>query len=193
MLATTLSSEAIPYECALGGTPCDPANDQASVPGQRGNSDCVPTGAFNICGRAFDIPTSDDCAPGGLCDNLDGGTGTKNEQCEDNGFCVISSLPLPLLGQDVEVTPDAGGGPIYLGWFDDPAVCPDPAGSACTLPPTVFANPTGPIGLRINASGLILALECNMAVDDGTGTGAATSADADLLEITAQPPGSDCQ
>ena len=37
------------------------------------------------------IPTSDDCAPGGICAQLDGGTATKVDQCATNGSRLRSN------------------------------------------------------------------------------------------------------
>jgi hypothetical protein len=161
-----LVNEPIPYECVLfdtgpgAQTPCNPANDLASVPGSRGNTDCVPTGSFNACGRIVYVPTSNDCAAGGTCDNLG-----KASQCTTNGFCVTGGLPLPLQAQLSNGTASASDDDILFGWYDNPAVCPSPAGTVCTLPAAVFTAPIGPIGLRVNASGLSVALECNQAAD----------------------------
>jgi hypothetical protein len=55
----------------------------------------------------------------------------------------------------------------------------------------VYAEPPSPLGIRINASGLTFALQCNLAVDDGAGN-PESSAEADLFEVIAQPPESAC-
>ena len=80
------------YTCIYSGGACNPAQDLASVPGSRGNSGCVPTGAFNPCGRIVNVPVSSDCSVGGVCDTL----GKNATQCLLNGFCVTGGLPLPL-------------------------------------------------------------------------------------------------
>jgi hypothetical protein len=166
---------ALPYVCRYGANTCDPANDLASVPGSRANSDCVPTGNFNPCERVVSVPISTDCAAGGLCDTL----GKLDTQCALNGFCVTGGLPLDLEPQSSTGTAGASGD-ILFGWYDSPTVCPPTPGSLCSLPAAVFTQPAGPLGLRVNASGLSVALECNQAADDGA-DGAATQPDSALI------------
>jgi hypothetical protein len=48
----------------------------------------------------------------------------------------------------------------------------------------VFTQPTGPIGLRVNASGLSVALECNQAAD--ADPNAAKQPDSALISFTIQ-------
>jgi hypothetical protein len=195
----TLTNVPIPYECELADTgpgaqqACNPANDLASVPGSRGNSDCVPTGDLNPCGRLVPVPISSNCAPGGVCDTLG-----KLLQCSLNGFCVTGALPIPLQ-QQASIGTAGATGQILFGWYDDPAVCPFPGGSACALPPAVFSSGscavggdlsclnTGPLGLRVSASGLSVALECNQAADDGLG-GAVKQPDSALIPFNIQVP-----
>jgi hypothetical protein len=173
-----LVNEPIPYECALSDTgpgaqvACNPANDLASVPGSRGNTGCTPTGTFNPCGRFVYVPTSNVEA---TCDALGA---AKAAQFDTNGFCVTGGLPLPLQAQASAGTAGASG-PILFGWFDNPSVCPFPAGSLCTLPAAVFTAAIGPIGLKVNASGLSVALECNQASDQDPN--AIKSPDSDLI------------
>lgn len=155
----TLGSEPIAYTCAQGGGACDPLNDLASVPGSRGNTDCAPLGSFNACGRFVPVPTSFDCAPGGVC----AGLGKLASQCVLNGFCVTGGLPLPLAGTSETYTVDASG-EMRFGW-DDASTGATVAGDGTwTLPAAVFTAPVGPNGLRVNADGLSVALECTMAV-----------------------------
>ena len=97
---TVMELEDIPYTCTLDdeagmAVPCDPANDQASIPGRLPNTDCVPTGFFNPCALFVSIPTSDDCSPTGECVSLGKSTDGTDGQCL-NGFCVTGGLPLPL-------------------------------------------------------------------------------------------------
>lgn len=159
-----LAPQAIPYRCAQNSSAaCDPANDLPGEPGRRGNSDCVPVAASNPCGRFLEIPTSSDCAPGGACAVLDGGTGTKLNQCGANGFCVAASLAVPLESQ---VSSYAAIGPEVLWGWDDASTGATLRGNGTwDLPPAVFAEPTGPNGFRINVDGLAVAYECTMAVD----------------------------
>jgi hypothetical protein len=168
-----LVNEPVPYECLLADTgpgaqvPCNPANDAASVPGSRYNTDCgAPAIPQNGCGRIVYVPVSSDCSVGGVCDGLGKGPGTS--QCDTNGFCVTGGLPLPLQAQASNGTAGASG-QILFGWFDSPTVCPpnfpNQGTTTCSLPAAVFTNPIGPIGLKVNASGLSVALECNQAAD----------------------------
>ncbi len=187
---------ALVYTCLYSGGTCDPANDLSSIPGSRGNSGCIPTGAFNPCGRIVNVPISSDCSSGGVCDTL----GKNASQCLLNGFCVTGGLPLQLSSGAISGTAAASGN-ILFGWYDDAAVCPFPAGSLCTLPAAVFVSGTcaaggdlsclntAPMGFRVNVSGLSVALQCNQAVDGGTATtSAVTSADSDLISFSIQVP-----
>jgi hypothetical protein len=88
----------------------------------------------------------------------------KAAQWDLNGFCVTGGLPLPLLAQASSGTAGASG-QILFGWYDSPTVCNPNGTTTCTLPNAVFTSPTGPLGLRVNASGLSVALECNQAAD----------------------------
>jgi hypothetical protein len=180
----TLSSEAIAYECAQGGAPCNPANDLASVPGSRGNTDCVPTGTFNACGRFIDVPISTDCAPTGVC----AGLGKLSSQCALNGFCVAGSLPLPLQGASGTYSV-AASGQMRFGWDDASTGATVGGDGTWTLPAAVFGAPTGPNGLRVNAGGLSVALQCTMGVasDDpayGVGVAGKSSPTPDSLLVT---------
>ena len=159
-------------ECLLDDTgpgvqqPCDPANDLASVPGVRGNTDCVPTGSFNTCGPIVELPISYDCVPGGLCDALG-----KISQCNANGFCISSALFLDL--QPTTETFTAGDGitpgqtEALFGWYDSPADATqfigtpplDPDGTYNVQQP-VYTGVSGPIGFAVNAGGLAIQLDC---------------------------------
>jgi len=139
----------VPYTGAIPPNPeCDPANDLPSVPGARGNSDCVPTGIFNPCNRQVTIPTSDDCADGGVCDGL-GKTGAGS-QCETNGFCVTGPLPLPLNMESGSYTADASG-TVLFGWDDENTGATVKPDGTYDLPPAVNADPPEPNGLRVSA------------------------------------------
>ena len=167
---------AIPYECVLGDTgpgaqqPCDPINDQASVPGTRGNTDCIPTGFFNPCGRMVVVPTSSDCAPAGICDMLG-----KASQCAANNFCVTGGLDLdldPSLGNPY--TAGDSGSVALFGWFDDPAddspgvgTPPVDGDGTWNMVQPTYTGFAGPVGLAVNAGGLAVQLECVLGVDAG--------------------------
>lgn len=161
-----LEGESLPYRCAVGDVVCDPANDLAGVPGRRGNADCVPVGSANPCGRFVDIPTSNDCGPGGVCAALDDGSGTKLDQCDINGFCVAGELPLPLRSVVANYTADASG-EVLFGWDDLGTGATIGADGAWELPAAVFEEPIVSNGIRVSVEGLSVALECTMGVDSG--------------------------
>jgi hypothetical protein len=164
--ACDLESDGDPFFSlsAPGTVLCNTANNAANG----SNPACVPTGAFNQCRPRVAVPISSDCAAGGQCDTLG-----KSAQCTLNGFCVTGGLPLPLSAQASSGTA-AASGQILFGWYDSPTVCPpnfpNQGTTTCTIPAAVFTNPAGPLGLRVNASGLSVALECNQAADAGTTT-----------------------
>jgi hypothetical protein len=161
----TLTNPPLPKTCliVLGTEPtsCDPANDGASVPGFRPNTDCVPTGSFNPCQQRIAVPSSADCAPGGTCEMLGP---EKVQQCAINGFCFTGGLPIPFAEVSTTITPDASG-VVSFGWDDQSTGATLNPDGTWNLPPAVFTNPTGPTGVKINDTGLSIALECTMAVD----------------------------
>ena len=191
----TLTSEPLAAQCSLGGGTCSPANDGASVPGRRPNTDCVPTGAFNPCQHLVTLPTSASCTPGGLCDTLDGGLGIKNAQCATNGFCVTGNVRIPLQEQLVSVTPEASGSAL-IGWDDQSTGATVSANGTYALPAAVFTRPAGPMGIRIDAAGLSIGLDCTMAVDSngphgvGVPNQASRTPDSDLISfpVSDTPP-----
>jgi hypothetical protein len=157
-----LTNAPIPTFCLIGGAACNPANDLASVPGSQPNTDCQPQGTFNPCQANVSIPTSTDCAPGGLCDSL----GKLASQCGTNGFCVTSGLPLPLASQTVGFTP-AASGIVNFGYADQGTGATVQANGTYLLPAAVFTAPQTLNEIKVNASGLSVALRCTMAVDAG--------------------------
>ena len=161
---TTLTNAPIPATCLIFPDACDPANDLPSVPGSRGNSDCVPTGTFNPCQQIVTLPTSDDCAVGGACDQI--GKGPGNAQCDVNGFCVLSGLPLPLLPQSTNFQADASG-VVTFGWDDENTGATIIGDGTYDLPGAVFTAAQTPNEIKVNAGGLSVALRCTMAVDSG--------------------------
>jgi hypothetical protein len=157
-----LTNAPLPTTCLIGGTACNPANDGASVPGSQPNTDCVPTGTFNPCQANVSIPTSSDCAPGGLCDSL----GKLASQCSVNGFCVTGGLPLPLAAQNGSFTA-AASGIVNFGFADQGTGATVLPNGAYSLPAAVFTAPQALNEIKVNASGLSVALVCTMAVDAG--------------------------
>ena len=146
-----------------------------------------PSGCLSpICGVEkilADLPNSTDCAPGGACDMI-GKTGAGS-QCALNGFCITGDLIIEFEEASGTFTADASG-EVLFGWADgvgpgttpvpDLVLCPAAAPS-CTaafmpdgcydLPAAVFSNPTAPIGIRVNASGLFVPIQCAQAEAGG--------------------------
>lgn len=157
----TLIPEPIPYACTLDtGVSCDPANDQPSIPGLRPNTDCVPTGTFNPCGRFVSVPTSIDCGPGGLCETL--GL-DKFSQCAANGFCVTGPLSIPLEDVDTSINTDVSGA-VLFGWDDQSTGATVNPDGTWSLPFSLYTDPLGPNGLKVVQAGLAVSLECTMGV-----------------------------
>jgi hypothetical protein len=105
----------VPYFCALSRTSCERSNDLPGAPGIRGNTDCEPQGDNNPCGQFVDIPTSEDCNPDGVCDEL-GHTGEES-QCAANGFCVTGPVAIALTGPLGAYEAEASGSVLF--GFDD--------------------------------------------------------------------------
>ena len=175
----TLEADLPSYECRLDDTGpgaqqvCNPNNDLASIPGLRGNTNCVPTGSFNPCGRIVELPISYDCVPGGECDALG-----KSSQCAANGFCVNDDLFLQLNYTTATYTAGDGVSPgqttALFGWYDNPADATqfigtpaiDPDGTFNVQQP-VYTGVSGPIGFAVNAGGLAIQLDCVQGVFEG--------------------------
>lgn len=187
----TLDNNSIVHTCDFDGAFCTPLNDLPSVPGARGNTDCVPTGAFNPCGRFMDVPLSTDCAPGGVCDGL----GKLVSQCLLNNFCVTGELPVPLDGATQSYVA-AASGEMLFGWDDASTGATLDVDGTWLLPPATYTFPlVAPNAFLLNAAGLEIALECTMAVDSadpvyGVGVPAKSSPtpDALLLSFPIQVP-----
>ena len=137
------------------------------------DADCLNgVGSCNPVIRA-EIPISEDCAPGGLCDTLGKAT-DPGSQCALNDFCVTGDLELPLAPAQGVYTAGSSG-PVLFGWADMGLGnnTLDPNTGLYTIPkPDAF----GPIeqGSRADVA-LTLAFECVMAVDAGPKPGNANS------------------
>ena len=115
------------------------------------------------------LPNSTDCTPGGVCDNL----GKLASQCTPNGFCITGDLVIEFAESAPTTYTAAASGSVLFGWADQGVpgltLCPA-AAPACQaafmpdgcydLPTAVFAAPTAPIGIRVNASGLFVPIQC---------------------------------
>ena len=156
-----LTPEPVPYVCAISKTACDPENDLPGTPGIRGNTDCQPEGAINPCGQLFEIPTSDDCAPGGFCEG-EGRTG-PGSQCQTDGFCISGPVAVALAARLGSYRADASGNVLF--GFDDQNTsaelleeggCND---GTYVMPVPRFEDPIGPSGLRAIAGSVPGAME----------------------------------
>lgn len=156
---TLVDDSDAPFACAIGRTACDPANDDASIPGARANSDCTPSGVFNPCLQFTAIPTSSDCSE---CDALGD---PKSMQCANNGFCVTGPLPVDLEAKTTTYTA-ASSGEVLLGWDDQNTGATENPDGTYELPPVAFIDPPTPNGVRVFAI-LQAAVQCTMAVDSG--------------------------
>jgi hypothetical protein len=164
-----LSPESLSYVCADSTeTMCDPRNDLDGVPGIRGNTDCEPQSEDNFCGQLVELPTSEDCDPGGVCDEL-GHTGDKS-QCEVNGFCVSGPIEIAL-EKKVQLYEAEPSGSVLFG-FDDSAAtgfwrlevggCNDGTWFSGNL---AFEDPPRSNSLRVIANGTPSAIEYVMGED----------------------------
>jgi len=164
-----LESEPIPYSCSFDKRACDPANDvlgdPPKAPGLRGNTDCEPVSAANPCGRFIRLPISNDCTPGGVCAEKD-----KLGQCDLNEFCIIEDLRFPLQEAHGQYTANVRGD-VLFGWDDESTGATvrddpeDPNFGTWILPPAVYEEPLGPIGIRLTVGNFPVAVECTMGVD----------------------------
>jgi hypothetical protein len=138
-----------------------------------------------------DVPLSTDCAAGGVC----AGLGKLASQCAANGFCVTGGVPLPLAAATGTYSVDASGQMLF-GWDDASTGATVNGDGTWALPAAVFANPAGPNGMRLNAGGLSIAMECTMGVDAGGPDGpvppvageASPTPDANLIPFDIQVP-----
>jgi len=142
------------------------------------DSDCVVP-PCNDPVVLVDVPTSDDCAPGGVCDGL-GKAIDPTSQCELNGFCVTGDLDLPLLEVTQAYTAEATGD-VLFGWADQGLTNNtfDDMTNLYTIPKPNTADPIQQ-GLQVNA-GLVVAIECVMGVDEGEDP---EDAENDLVGLT---------
>jgi hypothetical protein len=158
-----LTPDAIPYVCEVSRTACNPDNDLPGTERVQGNTDCEGLSASNPCGRLVEIPWSDDCNPGGLCDDL-GLTGEES-QCAANGFCVTGPVTIALTGPLGAYEAEASGS-ILFGFDDGEKTGFEILGEegGCNegtyyseLP--AFEDDLGSNGMRVRVGGIPLTLE----------------------------------
>jgi len=142
------------------------------------DDDCIVT-PCNDPVVLVDVPTSEDCAPGGVCDGLDK-AGPDTSQCALNGFCVTGDLDLPLLEVTQAYMAEATGD-VLFGWADQGLTNNtfDDVTNLYTIPKPNTADPIQQ-GLQVNA-GLVVAIECVMGVDEGEDP---EDAENDLVGLT---------
>jgi hypothetical protein len=152
------------------------------------NADCTGLGgvpdAENVCGEfvTVTIPTSNNCAPGGLCESK-GKTG-PGSQCALNGFCVSGPLELELQAT-YEGYLAADSGRVLFGWDDQSTGAEiDQSGAnrgSWILPPVVLHEP-GPNSLRATiGESMEAALDCTMG--EGTTTVLWPTEDSELISF----------
>ncbi|MGB5697239.1 MAG: hypothetical protein WBM46_16395 [Polyangiales bacterium] len=151
------------------------------------NENCTGLGGVpdpnNPCGEFYALEISDDCAPGGLCDNLDQ---AARDACGSWGFCVSEASEFLVEGA-VEGYVANGSGEVLFGWADENtgAEFDETGGSdgiwVQSMP--VFEDAAGPNGFRTTAGDEDFAFECTMGV--GT-TPLERTPDNDLIEFHIQ-------
>lgn len=131
----------------------------------------------------IDLPTSSDCAPGGVCDLVGEGDSNPSSGCSRHGFCITGDLEVPLASARGTYTPGASGA-VLFGWADQNVpgltVCPaatpecsqpfEPDG-AYDLPDATFADPASPFGARLTGEGFGVPFQCAMAEPGGVCAG----------------------
>ena len=169
---TTATLCTLDAECPAGETctgfigdgvnnkPCDQADDNADG----SNPACLPALPDGpVCQDPVilvAVPTSEDCAAGGECDQLD-----KAVQCMLNQFCVTGDLEIALEAKEQTYMAEASGS-VLFGWADQGLTGPtlDAATGLYTLPQTSLGEPLEQ-GLQILAGALGVKVGCVMAVD----------------------------
>ena len=116
----------------------------------------------------IEIPTSTDCAPGGLCDSL----GKLSTQCAPLGRSVTGGAQVVLTTGTGSFSTDTSGS-VLVGWTEGP------------LPPfpVSYSDPVGPNGARINTGTVFAAYECWMGRANGGGTGGVALDDVELVSL----------
>jgi hypothetical protein len=174
--------------CALTGVPCTGApglGNCLSIPVVNNNcttgfvdipvQEGTPLSAGGCTPATPGVPPPDcNCAP---CAALDvAPSTTKAAECAANGFCVTGDLPLPLNAANGNYTAGATSGqPMYFDWIQPYGLDGD---GTITLPAAVFAQNPAPVGVRVSAGGLFVALQCAGGVDSGGPDGVGVPDDA---------------
>ena len=134
------------------------------------DADCIPNGSFNPCQNLVTVPTSSSAS---TCASLDppgctvGVDCTKTDTFNLNGFCVTGPLPIPLQSVVGNYTAGPSGDTMLFGWAQTGVPDATVVGGVVTIGAPVFTNPVGPNGVKVNASGLSVAIECIQAIETG--------------------------
>gem|GEM_PF-3395848 len=155
------------------------------------DSECTG-GTCNAATIVVDLPTSDDCAPGGVCDMLGKATDPTTSQCGQNGFCITGGLDLPLLEVTQTYTADASGD-VLFGFADQGLTNNtfDAGTGYYTIPKPVATEPIEQ-GLKVKAL-LVVGIECVMGTDQGEdpdnadNTLVGVTPDSDLISFPIAP------
>ena len=168
--------------------PCSQADDNPDG----SNEGCTGLGGApdpaNLCGQFVTVPTSNDCDPGGFCDNR-GKTG-PGSQCALNGFCVSGPWEVALEAA-YEGYLAADSGTVLIGWDDAStgAVLDQSGGPGrgrWILPPSLFEEPTSN-SFRVGIGGIIpAALDCTMG--EGSAALLRPTRDTELIAFLIETP-----
>ena len=151
----------------------------------------------------------------GTCTEGQAGTSecAKENQCRTNGFCISGPLTVELAAVTGSYTARAPGGQVLWGWADknvpDLTLCPADSPKCPSsfpqfvdgcyqIPVAVATADPEPIGIRLGAGRLDVAIQCAMAEDGGectdaggTGTRVGCLCD-DLTDVDGECPSSSC-
>ena len=146
----------------FGGTPCDSGErpGRASPASNPTRTAFLPARSTLVCKscRTRRAPIARRAALASLLGKI--------AQCTANGFCITGPLEIPLASANTTITPDPSG-EVLFGWDDQSTGASLNPDGTWNLPPADFADPVGPNGMKMNASGLAVALRCTMGVDSG--------------------------
>jgi len=143
---------------------CSQTNDRLDG----SNDDCTGLGGMprpeNRCLPFVVLVTSDDCTPGGVCDE---GSGIEPDTpCAVNGFCVTEAATLVLEESVSQGYMADRSGSVLFGWDDQSVDIREDGPNEGTqiLPVPVLTDPVGPMGIRILIRGFPFVWGCTMGV-----------------------------
>jgi hypothetical protein len=104
-----------------------------------------------------------------------------------NGFCADGDLLVAFANDVGTYTAGTTDQIMQFGWFDGNPV-ETAANGTCNIPASVFAAPADPVGVRVSAGGLFVALQCLMCVDSAGVDGIATCATGPNVGLPCNAP-----